>query len=82
MQTYGEQINDCNVIVGTFADVSGAFHGFYGKLNSFTQVDYPSATATYIDGINNHGELVGSYVDSSGFRHGMTAVPDTPSCSL
>jgi hypothetical protein len=42
-QTYAEQINDCNVIAGSFADSSNLEHGFYGKLNRFTQLDYPGA---------------------------------------
>jgi len=81
-QTYAEQINDCSVIVGGFADSSNLEHGFYGKINAFTQIDYPGAVQTIVDGINNRGELVGSYLDAGGIRHGFIATPASPSCSL
>lgn len=82
LQTYAEQINDCNVIAGSFLDASNVNHGFYGKLNHFTQLDYPGAVQTALDGINNRGQLVGSYFDAVGFRHGFIAMPSTLSCSL
>jgi hypothetical protein len=81
-QTFANQINDCNVIAGSFDDASGMQHGFYGKLTSFTEIDYPGAVQTSLDGINNKGELVGSYIDSSSFRHGFVAIPSMASCTL
>lgn len=81
-QTFASGINDCNVIVGTFYDSSNFQHGYYGRLNAFTQLDYPGAVQTIVDGINNHGELVGRYIDGSGFSHGFLATPPSPSCTL
>ena len=81
-QTYALQINDCNVIAGTFLEASGIQHGYYGGLNHFTQLDYPGATSTGISGINNHGELTGSYADAAGNSHGFVAIPSSPSCML
>jgi uncharacterized membrane protein len=79
--TAATTLNDCGTIVGAFADTSGVFHGFYGKLNNFKQIDFPGSTFTIITGINNHGEMVGGYNSSDGAFHGFIATPAVPSCS-
>jgi hypothetical protein len=35
-------------------------------------LDYPAASATYLNGTNNYGLLIGYYVDSSGNPHSVT----------
>lgn len=74
-------INDCDTIVGAFTDTAGSYHGFYGKVGNFTQMDYPGAIWTILTGMNDHGEIVGQYVDTSDVLHGFIATPPVPSCS-
>jgi len=81
-QTEPEQINDCSVIVGTFYDSAGLFHGFYGNVNQLIQLDYPGAAQTSVEGINNKLEITGSYIDSAGLRHGFLATPPVGTCGL
>jgi hypothetical protein len=74
-------INNCGTIAGVFTDSAVAYHGFYGALNSFTQMDYPGAVWTIVTGMNDRGEIVGQYVDASEVLHGFIATPSVPSCS-
>lgn len=48
-------------IVGTYADASGAAHGFLLSNGVFTTIDYPGAEGTEVRGIGAGGELVGDY---------------------
>ena len=41
-QTFAQQINDCGVIAGRFMN-AGKTHGYYGRVPSFTEVDYTGA---------------------------------------
>jgi probable HAF family extracellular repeat protein len=38
---------------------------------TYTQIDYPGATATYPWGVNTAGDISGTYVDATGFQHGF-----------
>jgi hypothetical protein len=75
-------INECNVMVGAFTDAAGATHGFYGKVNALTELDYPGATATWATGINNSSKIGGQYTDAKGVLHGFLAVPTPLNCDL
>src|SRR5262249_61607269 len=38
---------------------------------TFTTIDFPGATATFVAGINTQGDMVGYYYDSAGGEHGF-----------
>ena len=61
--TFGDDINNSGVIVGTYRNGTGA-HGFVLDGGDFTTVDVPSAASdTLLTGINDAGVLVGQYRD-------------------
>ena len=49
---------------------SGTFHGFVYDGSSWTALNYPGATSTWILSIDGDN-MVGSYEDSSGDTHGL-----------
>src|SRR5207248_10318144 len=66
--------NDRNLVVGRYADASGATHGlFFVPPNQFSTFDYPGSTFTSLNGINDQGLICGRYVDASGIAHGIIA---------
>jgi hypothetical protein len=66
---WAADINDYNVIVGTYFDSSNTAHGFEISGLTFTALNFPSATATYATGINNAGAIVGFFYN--GDWHGF-----------
>lgn len=40
---------------------------------TYTQIDYPGATRTFVDSVNTAGDLVGYYTDAGGLFHGFLA---------
>jgi hypothetical protein len=56
-------VNDRREMVGAYLNDSG-FHGWSKTGGVFTTIDYPGASATYVDGISNSGTLVGYYTNS------------------
>jgi hypothetical protein len=67
-------INNGGQMVGFYA-VGPTAHGFLLSDGSYTTIDVPGATFTYLDSINNVGQLVGHYIDGSGMVHGFLATP-------
>ena len=73
-------INNANVIVGTYQDNTG-FHGYVASLSgisgnqitAFTTIDapVPGTLATHLTSINDAGDLAGWYQDASGRDHGF-----------
>lgn len=64
-QTFGDDINNAGVIVGTYRNGTGA-HGFVLDGGVFTTVDVPGARFdTLLTGINDAGVLVGQYRDAN-----------------
>jgi quercetin dioxygenase-like cupin family protein len=45
---------------------------------SFTPIDVPGSSFTYVTGINDGGQIVGFFQDASG-THGFLATLQTPS---
>jgi len=68
--------NDSGLIVGTYQDSSGVFHGYERNGAKFTTLDVPfaGATATFPQSINNSGEVVGGWEDSDGNEHGFALI--------
>jgi probable HAF family extracellular repeat protein len=64
--TYAAAINDAGTIVGSYEGHDLNYHGFIYQDGTFTTVDAPGATATYLRGINNNGEIIGGYSTPSG----------------
>jgi uncharacterized membrane protein len=67
-------INNGRVIVGTYIDTMGVFHGYKWVAGTFTPIDYPGALGTTAGGINDLGEIAGTYIDFQGFQHGFKYV--------
>jgi uncharacterized membrane protein len=65
-------INDSGDIAGDFSQ-GGDYQGFlYNKnKNTFTPINYPSATETSAFGVNASDVVVGTYIDSAGNDHGF-----------
>src|SRR5207344_2854078 len=62
-------------IIGFFVDSAGKQHGFLHQGATFTQLDFPGATATRTVSINNAGVIAGSFTDAAGVSHGLTGRP-------
>jgi RHS repeat-associated protein len=43
---------------------------------SFSTIDFPGATSTFLNGINNNGQMVGAQRDENGVRHSVLADTD------
>jgi hypothetical protein len=52
-------INNAGLIVGFYLDTSGNTDGFIDNGGTFTTLDVPGATSTFLTGVNNFGEAVG-----------------------
>lgn len=65
-------INNAGQIVGDFCGANDKTHGFLrSPTGTFTTVDVPGASDTFLTGINNVGQIVGLFRDASGKRHGF-----------
>lgn len=53
--------NSSGMMVGTFQDTAGNWHGFVLYNGTVTQVDHPGAAGTSLNGINDNGVMVGDY---------------------
>jgi hypothetical protein len=63
--TFGDDINNAGVIVGTYRNGSGA-HGFILDDGVFTTVDVVGAAfATQLTGVNDVGQVAGQYRDAA-----------------
>jgi hypothetical protein len=66
------QINNHNVVAGSYIDSSGIQHGFTLKGQNFKSFDYPDAVGvTAPEGISDAGVVSGLWTDSGGNRHGF-----------
>jgi hypothetical protein len=65
-------INDAGDIAGIFSQ-GGNYQGFlYNRSkNTFTPINYPSATETDVYGVNSSDVVVGWYIDTGGNSHGF-----------
>ena len=65
-------INDHGQAVGNFIDNDDVTHGFIYDISddSYTVLDIPGSTYTYLSGINNLGQIVGYYSDGAK-NHGV-----------
>jgi probable HAF family extracellular repeat protein len=63
-------INDGGQIVGTYHDATG-IHGYLDSGGSFTSINVPGASNTYLSGINAGGQIVGNFNDATGRSHGF-----------
>jgi uncharacterized membrane protein len=52
-------INDLGQAVGGYEGAGGAWHGFFYDGASYTTIDFPGETFTFLGGINNSGSIVG-----------------------
>jgi hypothetical protein len=70
-------INDAGAIVGYFLDSGGSAYGYLVNrlFGTYSQIDYPGATDTFVHDINNLGDIVGTYFDADGVQHGFFAAP-------
>ncbi len=67
-------INDRGDVVGAYADVADAMHGFvlHATGGGFETIDAPKASRfTVATGINTRNDIVGYYRDRSGMTHGF-----------
>lgn len=76
-------MNDSSVVVGTYQDGSGSWHGLIAtNLLSVSQqptwqsIDEPSGnqTNTVISGIDNFGDICGWYTGADGVTHGFVGI--------
>lgn len=61
--------NSSGVMVGTFQDSAGVWHGFVLYSGTLTQIDYPGAAGTSLNGINDSGIIVGDYWTASNHNY-------------
>ena len=64
-------INSSSEIVGSYADSTGAGHGFHFKDGAFTAINYPAATRTDVISINAQGDIAGFFLDPTNQWHGF-----------
>jgi probable HAF family extracellular repeat protein len=83
--TSSNDINNAGVIVGFFTDAAGNDRSYQRNLDgSFTFIDAPGATATFVEGgINNLGDIVGDFDSPTGthgflLSGGMYTIIDAP----
>ena len=57
VRSEADGINDAGAIVGYFLDSGGSAHGYLlnGLGGTYSQIDYPGATDTFVHDINNLG---------------------------
>jgi hypothetical protein len=62
--TYVQQINDSGIAVGNYIDGSNISHGFAydSSKASYTTIDDPAASQTFLIGINDYDTIVGSAI--------------------
>jgi len=71
--TSARAISSTGKIVGSYAFVAGASHGFLLDSGNITSIDFPKAINTTPRGINARDQIVGWYTDASGVMHGFMA---------
>ena len=66
-------INNLGQMVGGYFDATqDVQHGFLADANTFTTIDFPGSSSTWLNGINDRGQMVGSYADDvTGTWHGF-----------
>ncbi len=64
-------INSSGEIVGTYADGTGARHGFRLNDGAYATIDVPGATRTEAISINSHGDVAGFFLDPNNQWHGF-----------
>ena len=69
-------INNVGQIVGHYFDGTHT-HGFIYNNGTYTTLDDPLGTDTFITGENDNGQIVGYYTDLSGGEHGFLYVGGT-----
>lgn len=86
--TSANDINNAGLIVGFFTDAMDNTRGYQRNLDgSFTFIDAPGATATFLEGgINNAGDIVGDFDSPTGthaflLSGGMFTILDAPGAS-
>jgi len=64
----GAGVNDSGVVVGSFKDSNGYYHGFILNNGTTTRVDFPDPTEqmTILEGINDSGLVTGVWYDNNG----------------
>jgi probable HAF family extracellular repeat protein len=71
-ETDGRAINSLGHIVGIYnAGVGTPDHGFLKVGDTYTTIDFPGATITYVFGLNDAGTISGSYRDTMGLVRGF-----------
>lgn len=68
-------LNDKGQVAGYFADANNVYHGFLKEYGTYTVIDVPGATSTFLDGLNNRGIIQGQICDAAGAAEGFTATP-------
>lgn len=66
-------LNDKDQVAGYFADASGVYHGFIKEYGTYTTIDVPGATNTFLDGLNNRGVVQGQIYNAAGAAEGFVA---------
>ena len=78
-ETFGEGINDADVIVGYYTTNAGTVGFAYDEpTGTWIPIVVPGATATYVYGINDSDQIVGAYADSNGNMHGFVGIVPPP----
>lgn len=73
--TEPQGINDNNVIVGIYLDLTSRYLGFIFTQGHYTSISYPGSTNTFASGINNNGQVVGEFLDQQNDLHGFVSSP-------
>jgi len=72
--TFPAAINDSGEIVGSYADITGKFHGFIRDTSgNITDFDASGAgnIGTFLTSVNSNGEIVGGYYDNNPLQHAL-----------
>ncbi len=67
-RTFANGISNDGVVVGSWSDAHGYWHGYTYDNGVFTNVSMPGGVSVYLEGINDSGLIVGEYAFDNGLQ--------------
>jgi probable HAF family extracellular repeat protein len=64
-RTFANGISNDGVVVGSWSDAQGYWHGYTYDNGVFTNISLPNNVSVYLEGINDSGQIVGEYAFES-----------------
>jgi uncharacterized membrane protein len=68
VQTFANGISNDGVVVGSWSDLQGYWHGYTYDNGAYTNVSMPDGVSVYLEGINDSGLIVGEYAFDNGLQ--------------